>query len=228
MSEKSMKPTPPQSEQQLMERCQTIAGRTVFEIAEHHGFPVPQNLLRDKGWIGQLLEYTLGASAGSRPEPDFPHLGVELKTLPIDQNGKPLETTYISITPLIGVNGLKWEQSAVYKKLKRVLWVPIVAEKSIPIHERIIATPFIWSPSPAEMDMLKQDWEEIMDMIVLGNVEEITGKLGEVMQLRPKAANSKVQTDAIGPNGTTIQTLPKGFYLKSHFTHNILKHAFNL
>ncbi len=31
----------------------------------------PENLKRDKGWIGVLLEIWLGASAGSKPEQDF-------------------------------------------------------------------------------------------------------------------------------------------------------------
>jgi len=223
-----MKPAPPQSEAALLSRCHAIAGLTVSQIATQYGFPVPDNLKHDKGWLGQLLEYVLGATAASRPEPDFPQLGVELKTLPISRHAKPLETTYISIAPLIGVNGLHWEQSSVYKKLLRVLWVPVIAEKATPIAERVIATPFIWSPSENQMAQLKSDWEEIMDMIVLGQVTQITGKIGEVMQLRPKAANSHAVTDAIGPNGTVIQTLPKGFYLKTHFTHSILQQQFHL
>ncbi|MDI8106950.1 hypothetical protein MJN85_30220, partial [Salmonella enterica subsp. enterica serovar Anatum] len=36
---------------------------------------------------------------------------------------------------------------------------------------------------------LRLDWEELMDMIVLGQVERITARHGEVLQLRPKAAN---------------------------------------
>ncbi len=45
------------------------------------------------------------------------------------------------------------------------------------------------------------DWEELMDLIVLGEVERITARHGEVLQLRPKAANSKALTEAIGAHG---------------------------
>ena len=55
------------------------------------------------------------------------------------------------------------------------------------------------------------DWEELMDLIVLGEVERITARHGEVLQLRPKAANSKALTEAIGARGETILTLPMGF-----------------
>jgi hypothetical protein len=57
-----------------------------------------------------------------------------------------------------------------------------------------------------------------MDMIVLGQVERITARHGEVLQLRPKAANSKALTEAIGAQGEPILTLPRGFYLKKNFT----------
>jgi DNA mismatch repair protein MutH len=67
-----------------------------------------------------------------------------------------------------------------------------------------------------------------MELIALGRVDEISGHLGDVMQIRPKAANSKVVTDAIGPNGQIIQTLPRGFYLKTSFTKEILKQQFQL
>lgn len=53
-----------------------------------------------------------------------------------------------------------------------------------------------------------------MDMIVLGQVERITARHGEVLQLRPKAANARALTEAIGARGEPILTLPRGFYLK--------------
>ncbi|WP_199609269.1 DNA mismatch repair endonuclease MutH [Flocculibacter collagenilyticus] len=228
----SQKPTPPQSENELLERCNRIAGHSIAELAQQFNAATPKNLVKDKGWLGQMLEHALGASAASRPEPDFPQLGIELKTLPITPSGKPLETTYVSITPLINVNGLKWHQSNVYKKLRRILWVPIVtkthANETIPLSQRIIATPFIWSPSEAQMNSLKADWEEIMEMIATGEVESITARIGTVMQLRPKGANAKALTNAIGKDGTVIQTLPKGFYLKTEFTKKILAEHFSL
>ena len=65
-------------------------------------------------------------------------------------------------------------------------------------------------------------------MIALGEIDQINGKLGQVLQIRPKAANASVITDAIGPNGKIIQTLPRGFYLKTCFTGDILKAQFGV
>lgn len=212
----------PQSEQQLITNAQSLAGLTLGEIALRENINVPKNLNRDKGWPGLLLEYVLGATAGSRPEPDFPQLGIELKTIPINRQGKPLETTFVSVAPLTGLVGATWQSSHVKNKLSRVLWIPIVAERQIPVQDRIVATPFIWSPSVEEEQLLANDWQELTDMIVLGEVENIHGKHGQVMQLRPKAANSKAKTDAVDKHGRPFKTLPRGFYLKIPFTHGLI------
>lgn len=178
------------------------------------GITTPKDLKRDKGWIGVLLEIWLGASAGSKPEQDFAALGVELKTIPVDSLGRPLETTFVCVAPLTGNSGVTWETSHVRHKLKRVLWVPVEGDRSIPLAERRVGSPLLWSPSEEEDRQLRLDWEELMDMIVLGQVERITARHGEVLQLRPKAANARALTEAIGARGEPIVTLPRGFYLE--------------
>ena len=111
----------PQSEQELLARAYAMAGFTLAQLAATVNIAVPADLRRDKGWVGQLIEWQLGASAGSKPEQDFPDLGIELKTIPIDPQGKPLETTFVCVAPLIGVSGQQWEQSNVRNKLSRAL-----------------------------------------------------------------------------------------------------------
>ncbi|WP_440055577.1 DNA mismatch repair endonuclease MutH [Pseudoalteromonas sp. T1lg65] len=220
------KVAPPHSVGELIRRVDQIAGLTLGELAECYQFKTPEHLQREKGWVGQLLEYVLGANAGSKPVPDFEQLGIELKSLPISEQGKPLETTYVSVVPLTNLTGLRWENSSVKKKLSHVLWLPILAERSIPITERVIGHGFLWQPSHAQEQALKRDWEEQIELIATGQIETISGHLGEVMQIRPKAANSKALTNAIGPEGSIIQTLPRGFYLKTSFTQAILIQEF--
>ncbi|MCL1123120.1 DNA mismatch repair endonuclease MutH [Shewanella surugensis] len=215
-------PLPPQSTAELMERADSMAGLSLGLLAHSHNIVVPKNLKRNKGWVGQLIEHELGAIAGSKPEPDFINLGIELKTIPINHHGKPMETTYVTTAPLLNIQGLTWEKSVVCHKLQQVLWVPVQGERHTPIAERQIGTPILWQPSTEETQQIKQDWEEIMELIALGQVEKITARHGEVLQLRPKAANSKILTESIGENGQLILTNPRGFYLKIAFTHQIL------
>ncbi|MCG9753812.1 DNA mismatch repair endonuclease MutH [Shewanella insulae] len=213
---------PPESIDELMHRAQEMAGLNLGQLAEIHNVAVPNNLKRDKGWIGQLIELELGATAGSKPEQDFLHLGVELKTIPVDESGKPLETTYVTVAPLMNINGLRWQESLVYHKLQRVLWIPVEGIRQKPIGERRIGSPILWTPSESEMAQIRQDWEEIMELIALGKVEQITARHGEVLQLRPKGANSRALTQSIAQDGQVKLTNPRGFYLKIPFTQQIL------
>ena len=212
----------PQTLEQLLSQAQSIAGLTFGELADELHIPVPPDLKRDKGWVGMLLERALGATAGSKAEQDFSHLGVELKTLPINAEGYPLETTFVSLAPLVQNSGVKWENSHVRHKLSCVLWMPIEGSRHIPLRERHIGTPILWKPTAEQERQLKQDWEELMDLIVLGKLDQITARIGEVMQLRPKGANSRSITKGIGRNGEVIETLPLGFYLRKAFTAGIL------
>lgn len=219
---------PPQSQELLLAQAQRLAGYTLGELAALAGIPIPRDLKRDKGWIGILLEIWLGASAGSKPEQDFAALGVELKTIPIDRQGRPLETTFVCVAPLTGNSGVTWESSHVRHKLQRVLWIPVEGEREIPLADRRVGAPLLWTPSAEEDQQLRMDWEELMDLIVLGQVERVTARHGEVLQLRPKAANSKALTEAIGAYGEPILTLPRGFYLKKNFTGALLARHFLL
>ncbi|WP_350978681.1 DNA mismatch repair endonuclease MutH [Shewanella sp. AC34-MNA-CIBAN-0136] len=212
---------------ELMQRAHNMAGIRLADIAADNDIIVPADLRRDKGWVGQLIESELGALAGSKPEQDFLHLGIELKTIPIDRKGKPLETTYVTVAPLTKIQGMTWENSLVYHKLQRVLWVPIEGERSIPVGDRRIGTPILWQPNTAQARQLQQDWEEIMELIALGQVDKITARHGEVLQLRPKAANSKILTESIAEDGSIQLSNPRGFYLKIDFTQQILTNAFS-
>ncbi|MGQ4276567.1 DNA mismatch repair endonuclease MutH [Pseudidiomarina sp. E22-M8] len=212
----------------LFNAASSLAGQSFADLARTQAMQVPADLRRHKGWVGQLLEAALGASAGSQALQDFPELGVELKTIPLDARGRPLETTFVCTTPLLDVTGLSWEASNVRNKLQCVLWIPIDGRREVPLAERTVGTAFLWQPNANEETQLKADWQEHMDKIAMGGVEQITAHQGEVLQLRPKAANSRVLTDAVGPGGEIIQTLPRGFYLKTAFTSAIIQRTFDL
>lgn len=219
---------PPESEQQLLEYCELIAGHSLAELAEQANIPVPKDLRKNKGWVGQLIEWHLGAVAGSKPEQDFKHLGIELKTIPINQLGKVLETTFVCSAPILNTSHLTWSNSNIRNKLLKVLWVPVQGERTIPLAERVVGNGFLWSASPIQEQLLKQDWDELMEKIALGKIEEISARDGQVLQIRPKAANGKSLTEAYGSEGNIIKVRPRGFYLKKSFTQSIINQQFNL
>lgn len=221
-------PTPPRSEAELLLRAEAIAGYALAELAARGAAAVPADPRRAKGWTGQLIERILGASAASRSEPDFPLLGVELKTLPVSADGRPTESTYVCTVPLLEHHGLTWERSCVYRKLKRVLWFPVEGASRLPMGHRRLGFPLLWSPSTDEEQVLCRDWEELMEMVVLGQVESLTAHQGSYLQVRPKAANARARRLGVDHSGAQIPTLPRGFYLRTCFTEAILRRHFVL
>lgn len=218
--------TCPTTIEELLFRCQNIAGKTISDLALEVGVNTPKDLKIVKGWLGELLEICLGANAKNLPVPDFQNLGIELKTIPLSKNLTPAESTYVCTAPLDGIEN-DWESSRVRKKLKHVLWVPIESDKSIPFLNRRIATPFLWELTKEQEAILQRDWEELTSMLITGQVETLGANFGTYLQIRPKAANSKILVNTIDENGFPIKIVPKGFYLRSCFTKEILSKTFS-
>jgi DNA mismatch repair protein MutH len=206
-----------------MRRARALSGLKFADAAALLSTQVPANLLHNKGWTGQLLERLLGASAASRDIPDFVALGIELKSLPVDERGRPLESTFVCTIPLPSVAETEWEDSRVKRKLARVLWVPVEGSRNISMAERRIGEPLLWSPGPTEEATLKFDWDTLAGIIGRGDVESITGHLGVAMQVRPKAKNSSARRWGLDEDGVRVARMPRGFYLRAEFTHSIIK-----
>lgn len=209
-----------QNLQELQQRCQQITGKTIGDLAAQLQIAVPNNLLHAKGWIGQLIEQYLGASGGSNAIHDFPDLGIELKTIPITAKFQALESTYVC-TVQSNEASSTWRDSWVYRKLSKVLWVPILSA-DLPINARIIQSPVLWCMEPAIEDALRTDWEELMEMLQLGYGKDLSAKFGQYLHIRPKAAHSKILVDYIDQHGNPTKIVPKGFYLRTAFTNKIL------
>lgn len=211
----------------MQARAAAAAGHDLHWLASELHTEAPADLLGNKGWAGQLLEAWLGASAASLPEPDFPDLGIELKTLPVDASGQPLESTYVCTVPLTDHSG-RWEESPVHRKLARVLWIPLLSVRGQDPGARRIGHALLWQPTPEQMAVLRADWEELMEQIGTGELERISARQGQYLQIRPKAANARALTLGYDSNGDVMQTLPRGFYLRPAFTAAILKSHYHV
>ncbi len=211
----------PQSEEELLKRAWQLAGMNFAELSCILDEPLPADSLSGKGWFGQCVEQYLGAMAGPSPQPDFIELGIELKTLPLKNDNSPKESTYICTVPR-NLTGEVWESSWLCQKLSRVLWLPYQADSRIPPERRKIGTALLWSPSDTEYRALAEDWEELMTALSLGEETSLTSHQGKFLQVRPKAANAKSLTNMVNADGELTATIPRGFYLRTEFTRQIL------
>jgi DNA mismatch repair protein MutH len=212
----------PTNLQELKSRSAALHGRNLAALATELGLACPQQV--HKGWTGQLLEQSLGATAGNQAIHDFPHLRVELKTLPISRYGQVLESTYLcKASPQLETSS--WQESWVWQKLSQILWIPIISESRLPLNQRYIVQPFFWQPNAEQAAILKTDWEELTELLYCGNSAMLSAKYGEYLQLRPKGANKHSLTSSIDPDGNNIKITAKGFYLRRHFTQSLLTNA---
>lgn len=211
---------PPANKQELLKRANHLAGLTLGQLAHQLGVTSPTAIRHAKGWAGKLLELALGANAANTPQPDFIQLDIELKTIPINHVGKPQESTYICMVQLDQQQLRHWDTSLVKHKLTEVLWIPIEATKTTPLAQRRIGNPLLWRPNAAQATQLQQDWQELADMIALGELDKISAEMGKYLQIRPKASNAQSLTQ--DKNQIGVATLPRGFYLRASFTNLLL------
>jgi DNA mismatch repair protein MutH len=216
----------PGDEAELLRRARDLAGRTLVDVARSLERMLPPDLGRHKGFVGRLIEDALGATASSRPRPDFEALGVELKTIPIDRRGRARESTFVATAPLESLSTMSWEDSPIRKKLARVLWVVVEADPEIAALERRIGSSVLWSPSAVEEAELREDFEDIVSVIAHGYIDSITAHRGKWLQLRPKAANARARRQGPDDEGGTSATLPRGFYLRRTFIQRLIDRHF--
>lgn len=216
---------PPRDEAELRLRLHRLAGLPLGAIAERHAVTVPDPLKPSKGWVGQLLECALGATAASRAQPDFPALGIELKTIPVDADGRPLESCFVASLDL-GAVDQRWETSPVRKKLLRVAWVAVQGSRQIPLAQRRCGAALLWSPSEQEEEALRADYESIVELLQDG--VRVTAHTGVFLQLRPKGRDGKALRWALDEEGAVSRMAPRAFYLRRSFTEALLTKHFTL
>ena len=219
----SMHAAPPRDLDQLTQRASALSGRCLRELARELDSEAEGPMLHRKGKAGQLIERALGASAGSLSRPDFQELGVELKTIPVDAEGKPRESTFVCTLSLVDVDHAEWPTSKVRAKLAHVLFVPIVQDVRVRDGRPTIGAPLFWQPTAAQDAVLRADFDDLVGLIALGHIEALTARLGHWLQVRPKAAHGRVRTRAYSADGEPLQVMPRGFYLRARFTAALLR-----
>jgi DNA mismatch repair protein MutH len=215
----------PETLEALLAHARALVGVELSELADQLGLPVPPGALRTKGWSGQIIEHELGVETGGTRGPDFAALGIELKTVPVDESGVPLESTAVCQIDPIAIAADSWESSYVRHKLARVLFVALeVPPGAASVGQRRVAAAGLWTPDAAQEAVLRADFTLfVREYFRRGRVDEITGHLGVAMQVRPKGKNAADLRDGYDPEGRPIRVGKCGFYLRPSFVASILR-----
>lgn len=212
---------PPTSRAELSARLNLIMGRTLGELAALAQVEVP-GPSTGKGFAGQLIELFLGANARNLPVPDFMELGIELKTLSLSADLNLKESTYICMADLKPTHFVPFEQSHLYHKLRDLLLVLVLAPPELPLSQRPVVGYLFYQPTSKVWAQMAADYNEFNELICSGHSTTITGSMGTILQLRPKALNSKITTLVRNEHGDLVAATPKAYYLRADFTRKIL------
>lgn len=202
---------------ELTENLRPYIGLNISEIAALQGSLFKSH----KGHAGQIIETLLGADGSNAKGPDLPDLGVEIKTLPINLDVKVMENTFVCCISL-PFTETQFESSDFYLKAKRILFVPIIVKKKGSLSDKVLAEPFLWELNGKDLSIIKQDWIELSSYLRLGSWSSINSTLGEILHIRPKAANSR-ELSMFQALGGHHRILPIGFYLRKSFTQSLVE-----
>ena len=212
----------------LLSAARALAGYTLAELSGAVGVPLPDAPRRDKGFIGRVAERALGLHPvpGAQPATtDFTALGIELKTLPVNVALRPKESTFVCYVKLGTLIEVPWEESRVALKLARVLFLPVESDAELAFGERRIGRAFLWSASAEQLHVLREDYAELGRRVLDGHAEALDARVGQALQLRPKAAHGGVRVRITDGDGIPWRLTPRAFYLRAGFTEQIVRAA---
>ena len=132
-----------------------------------------------KGQLGGLLENCyFGYKPNSEQEADFSNVGIELKQTPIDETkkgklraGERLSITNISFDSPVEEN---FYQSHLWNKIKLILLVQYIRNKSVDRLDYRISFVNFFSPPEKDLLIIRQDYEKINDKIKAGKAHELS------------------------------------------------------
>ncbi|MEG1566024.1 MAG: Sau3AI family type II restriction endonuclease [Bacilli bacterium] len=131
-----------------------------------------------KGEIGKIIENNFfGYKSNSNQEPDFPKIGVELKITCFDKlkkkysAGERLSITNISYNDPVEEDFYK---SHVWDKIKRILLIHYLRDKSKERSEYIFKYVNLFTPPEEDLKIIKSDYFKIINKIKAGEADTLS------------------------------------------------------
>lgn len=178
--------------EEVLDIAESAEGKTVGEFDINNRLDSRGN----KGGIGQVLEEGLFKMAvNSRAEADFVDLGLELKVTAIKENKKndfsAKERLVLNIINYEEDYKDSFEESSFWQKNKNLLVIFYLYKDELDKKDFPIIKSVLHNFDPVDLEIIKQDWQTIMNKIKAGEAHNISE--GDTMYLAActKGANAK-------------------------------------
>lgn len=174
---------------------------------------------RTKGNLGQIIEESYyGYEVNSRPEADFKDLGIELKVTGVKRNkNKTLSAKERLVLNIINYQQevhQTFETSSFWKKNQKILlwfylWQPELEQRDLKILKTHLLT-----YSEEDLEIIKQDWELIVNKIRAGKAHELSEGDTNYLGAAPKGTNkSSLRDQPFSP----IKAMQRAYSLKNSY-----------
>jgi DNA mismatch repair protein MutH len=202
-------------ERAMLAKLRAVEGKTIVDVATRVGMTVG----RDKSAAARVVRHVLGQKSKGR-HGDFERFGVELKTVPIDHRGRPVESTSFPSFVHEEIQFETWPDSDLLGRLNRILFVPIRRSKGQPQGQGVLQRAFFWSPPERDLVEISLEWERYRALISAGRARDLP-KASETVfiHVRPKARNA--QDREMAPGG--FEVIRKSFWLNSGYVERIIR-----
>ena len=162
------------TEDELMTIAESLNGRTFEDINPMAAIQISQlPPSQRRGMAGTFIEGVFGITTNSSPEPDFPHIGIELKTVPFkirdDDYIVPKERCVLSKINYTELLTSTFGDSHLYHKIRRVLVMPYLHNDDFT--QNRILHPFLWE-ADTWLDELTRDWNIMQEITLTDRLSE--------------------------------------------------------
>lgn len=204
-------------ERAMIDRLRRHAGRTLGAIAQEQGVVLGSA----KAGPAFLVRRLLGLADDKATIREFEQHGLEVKTVPVAEDGRPFESMSFPRFVHTEIVDDSWDSSDLRSRLQRLLIVPLVRRfRDEPKSLHRLGNVFVWSPTDVELDRIGAEWEAFVDLIREGKAHHLpTAAATRYLHVRPKGRN-RADTE---PAPDTTPVTKKCFWLNSAFVQQVIK-----
>ena len=208
----------------ILRHAKQLEGHSLREYLEAVGINYTNTTSeQSRGKLGTEIEdLFFNYRPNSDKNADFSEAGLELKVTPLKRStsGKliPKERLVLSMINYNSIVKETWNTNSLLNKLKLLLLMFYVHNPDKISIDLIFELIDKWSPSTKDLDIIRNDWEQIVKKIKEGKAHEISE--GDTLYLGActKAANSNVYTNQ---PYNEARAKPRAFALKSSYVKSI-------
>lgn len=217
-----------EAREKLLEKAKSANGKTVGEIDATNYLSTPKN----KGRVGQVIQIYLGKDPDNDPSADFPEADLELKVTGLVAGSEKSKFPFRAKERLVlhQINyvqdhGVSFEDSGLLSKCDTMLiscyqYIPGKDGEDPRYDQFPIIDSFIYHLGDRDLEVIKDDYNKILDKINAGLAETISESDTQYLAACTKGANSSVM---VNQYRSKKKAKPRAFSLKASFLSAIIR-----